>query len=62
MYSLFHSEKLKERARLGGVEVNCRVILKWILAGCESVDWIHLVQVRILLNTVMNLQVLCNSK
>jgi hypothetical protein len=63
MHIKFWSKNLKRRNHVERLDVDLRIILKWILEkqGCEFVDCIHPAQVRdqwrALVNTVLNLRV-----
>jgi hypothetical protein len=60
MRSKFWSEKLKGRDHLKNLDVEGRIILKYILAksGGRDMDWTHFTQdrdqLRALVNTIMN--------
>jgi hypothetical protein len=41
------AKNLGGRYKLEELSVDRRIIIKWILTGCESVDWIHLAQDKI---------------
>ena len=66
MHIRFWSGKLKERDHLEDLEVNERIILKWILKNWDGrINWINPVQNRdrwrAAVNAVMNLRVPYNS-
>jgi hypothetical protein len=57
------SKIMTGRDHLGNLDINERIILKWILKeiGCKSVNWIQFAQDRVLwqvfISTIMNLQI-----